>query len=84
MASPRSSARYRHRGCWALLRAENRAHHFGRPGEPSYRWAKRWVMEAFCPSDPAWREAVLPPALALIDRSIEKLRDTENAESFHE
>ena len=33
------------------LRAENRAHHFGRPGEPSYRWAKRWVMEAFCPSD---------------------------------
>jgi hypothetical protein len=65
------------------LRAENRAHFYGRPGEPSYRWAKRWAMEAFCPSDPGWREAVLPPALALIDRAVEKLRETRNPESFH-
>jgi hypothetical protein len=47
------------------LRAENRLHHWGTP-TPDHP-AKRGLLEAFSPSDPAWRAAVLTHARALRD-----------------
>jgi hypothetical protein len=52
------------------LRAENRAHFFDRPGTGSYRWAKRQIMEAFCPKDSRWRERVVRSGLGIIDRAV--------------
>jgi hypothetical protein len=52
------------------LRAENRAYWYGRPGTASYRWAKRQVMEVFCPSSLRWREPVVASGLVIIDRAL--------------
>jgi hypothetical protein len=50
------------------LRAENRAHFYGKRGEPSYERAKQQVMEAFCPAAPAWRELTMDNGLKIVDR----------------
>lgn len=52
------------------LRAENRAHFFDRPGTASYRWAKRELMEAFCPAAPRWREQAIRNGLTIIERAL--------------
>ena len=52
------------------LRAENRAHFFDRAGTRSYRWAKRQIMEVFCPSASRWRERVVRSGLTIIDRAV--------------
>jgi hypothetical protein len=52
------------------LRAENRAYHYGRVGSPSYEWAKRQAVEAFCPADPGWRATVVEKGLRIIRRAI--------------
>ena len=51
----------------AALRAENRAHYYGRPGDRSYRRAKTELLECFCPHDKTWRETVVRQALQLIE-----------------
>ncbi len=55
----------------AALRAENRAYHWGRPGDRATRRAKLALREAFAPSDPAWREATLAKGLATVRRAFE-------------
>ena len=52
------------------LRAENQAHFHSRPGAKPYEWAKRRVMEAFCPSASPWREAGVTKGLAIIDQAV--------------
>jgi hypothetical protein len=51
------------------LRAENRAHFFDTRDSRSYRWAKQQLLEAFCPADRAWREAVVAKGVALIEQA---------------
>jgi hypothetical protein len=50
----------------AGLRAENQAHHWGRPRALSTRLAKGRLTELFCPASPGWRRVALARALALI------------------
>ena len=52
------------------LRAENRAHFFDHPGTASYRWAKRQIMEVFCPAAARWREEVVRSGVEIIDRAL--------------
>ena len=54
----------------AALRAENRAHHWCPPGDPRLDRAKLQLVEAFAPSDPRWRDAVVRRGLALLDRAV--------------
>jgi hypothetical protein len=54
----------------AALRAENRAHHWCRAGDRRLARARAQLMEAFAPSDPRWRDAVVRQGLALIDRAV--------------
>lgn len=52
------------------LRAENRAHFFDTRDSRSYRWAKQRLVEAFCPTNRAWREAVAEKGVALIEQAL--------------
>lgn len=54
----------------AALRAENRAHHGLPPGSPALDRARRGLMEAFAPGDPAWRAGAVERAVDLLDRSV--------------
>jgi hypothetical protein len=54
----------------AALRAENRAQHWCRAGDPRLARTRSRLVEAFAPSDPRWRDAVVRQGLALIDRGI--------------
>jgi Protein of unknown function (DUF2817) len=56
------------------MRQENRAHHYGTPGDPATDKAKAALMEAFCPRDPAWRTACVGQALAVADQALGALR----------
>ena len=55
----------------AALRAENQAHHWGRPDDPSTHQAKRRLLEAFAPADPRWRSITLAQGLATVRRAFE-------------
>ena len=55
----------------AALRAENRAHHHSRPGSRAYCWAKRRLVECFCPASPFWRRKALGRALEVIEQAVE-------------
>ena len=55
----------------AALRAENRAHHWGRPDDPATLRAKRRLLEAFTPADPDWRASALAQGLAAVRRAFE-------------
>ena len=52
------------------LRAENRAHFFGRPGTGAYQRAKAELLECFCPRSDQWRELAVEQGLAIIDRAV--------------
>ncbi|MBL4850326.1 MAG: DUF2817 domain-containing protein [Planctomycetes bacterium] len=53
------------------LHHENRAHHWGGgPTDPSTLYAKRLLMEAFAPSDPAWRQTVVPRGEHIVKRAL--------------
>ena len=56
------------------MRQENRAHHYGQPGDPSTVQAKAALLEAFCPADPAWRQACVNQALAVADQALVALQ----------
>jgi Protein of unknown function (DUF2817) len=51
------------------LRAENRAHFYGNPGQPAYERAKQRLLEAFCPAAPHWRELAVANGLKIIKRA---------------
>lgn len=53
----------------AGVRAENQAHHWGRPDGANEMVAKARLKELFCPSDPAWRQRVLNQGLELVQRA---------------
>lgn len=53
------------------LRAEHQAHRFSRPGSADYEWAKRQVMEAFCPRSRSWRESTVELGLAIVKRAVD-------------
>ncbi len=52
------------------LRAENRAHHFGRPGTRTFERTKTELLECFCPRSEQWRRAVIGQGLGTIERAI--------------
>ncbi len=52
------------------LRAENRAHHFARPGTPAVERAKTELLECFCPVSEQWRTRVVEQGLTIIERAI--------------
>jgi hypothetical protein len=57
----------------AALRAENRADLCCPPGDPRLARARSRLVEAFAPSDPRWRDAVVRQGLALLDRAVEAM-----------
>ena len=56
------------------LRAENQAHHWGKPGDPSSQRPKQRLKEAFCPSSPRWRRQVLERSLGLVEAAVTGMR----------
>ena len=62
-------ATYGHVRMLGGLRQENRAHHWGQPGNANSERAKAWLKELFCPTDPAWRELVLKQGLQLVEQA---------------
>jgi len=58
------------------LRAENRAHHYCSKSSPLYQWAKKELLECFCPDSPPWRRQVVDSGLQIIDQGIQALRTT--------
>jgi hypothetical protein len=58
------------------LRAENRAHHWGRPDDPATMRAKRRLRDLFYPESDAWRSRTLADGIALIDRAARGLSGT--------
>lgn len=61
------------------LRAENMAHHWGRPTDPGTERAKRRLAEAFCPASASWRETVLTDAMRLAVKAADGLRESAPA-----
>ena len=57
----------------AGLRAENQAHHWGRPLDPGTIRAKAALRELFCPADRAWRSKAIARSLDLISRAADGL-----------
>jgi hypothetical protein len=55
----------------AALRAENQAHHWGRPEAASTRRAKQRLMEMFIPGSRHWRAQVIAESLAIVRRGVE-------------
>ena len=55
----------------AGLRAENQAHHWGRPGDPATARAKLRLMDLFCPPSLAWRHQAVTRGLTLISKAAE-------------
>jgi hypothetical protein len=51
------------------LRAENQAHHWGRPGDPNTERARANLRELFCPSAPEWRSLALGQGQDLVERA---------------
>lgn len=54
----------------AGLRAENQAHHWGKPDEPGTLRAKRRLKELFCPAAEAWRHQVIAASMQLIGNAL--------------
>jgi len=61
----------------AGLRAENQAHHWGNPSDPSTIHAKEALKELFCPADEEWRSQVVGRSLDLIGQSVRGLLELE-------
>jgi hypothetical protein len=54
----------------AGLRAENQAHHWGKPGDSATVRAKERLKELFCPASPEWRSRALETGVGLIQSAI--------------
>jgi hypothetical protein len=57
----------------AGLRAENQAHHWGQPADPSTERAKRRLVELFCPRARTWRSMVIEKSRRLVTQAIDGL-----------
>jgi hypothetical protein len=57
------------------LRAENQAHHWGRPEEATTERAKQQLVELFCPRSESWRAQVLKQSSELVKQAIDRLPD---------
>jgi hypothetical protein len=57
------------------LRAENQAHHWGSSHDPATLRAKQRGLEAFCPTDRAWRSKVLEETDRMIELAIDALKN---------
>jgi hypothetical protein len=54
----------------AALRAENQAHHWGKPQSPSTIRAKARLKEVFAPDDPAWRSSTVAKGVKIVQSAI--------------
>lgn len=61
------------------LRAENQAHHWGKPDDPATLRAKADLREAFCPSEEQWRREVLAESYRIVDVVVAGVNDTDPA-----
>jgi hypothetical protein len=61
------------------LRAENMAHHWGKPTDPGTERAKRRLAEVFCPASARWRETVSADAVRLAVAAADGLRESARA-----
>ena len=59
------------------IRAENQAHHWGRPNGANEN-EQTHLREVFCPSDPSWRRRVLEQGLQLVERAAKGLTEPIN------
>ncbi len=55
------------------LTTENRAHHWGAPNDPTTKAAKARMMEAFAPSDPAWRDTVVTRGRRIVEQALQAI-----------
>jgi len=58
-----------------VLRAENHAHRRARPGSRTWTWAKRELLEMFCPADRNWRRQAVEQGVTLVDSALAALSD---------
>jgi len=58
----------------AALRAENRAHHWGRAGV-DYEWTKQRLVEVFAPRSARWREKVVASGVTIVDQALAAMRE---------
>jgi hypothetical protein len=59
------------------LRAENRAHWWGKPEDRSYQWAKQQLLEAFIPHNPRWRDRALQQGVNLCLTAIDLAKKSQ-------
>jgi hypothetical protein len=57
----------------AGLRAENQAHHWGKPGDRRTVRAKKRLKELFCPASRHWRSRVLEQSCRLVREAVDGL-----------
>ncbi len=53
------------------LRAENQAHHWGKPGDSSTWRAKQRLKELFCPASPEWRQRAAEHSFRLVNKVVD-------------
>lgn len=58
------------------IRAENMAHHWGRPDDAATLRAKADLKEAFCPASPLWRKRAVEGGVQLIHQTAAGLIET--------
>jgi hypothetical protein len=61
---------------FAGLRAENQAHHWGRPDDPRTLQAKQRLLELFYPASAQWRSHVLDQGSRLVESAVRNLLET--------
>ncbi|MFP6687387.1 MAG: DUF2817 domain-containing protein [Polyangiaceae bacterium] len=54
----------------SALRAENRAAHWGSPGDAQFSRAKHGLKEAFAPASASWRDHTVATALELVEQGL--------------
>ena len=57
----------------AALHEENRAHHWAQPTDPATVAAKRRLRDVFAPPERAWRDAVVPKGIHIVQQAIEQV-----------
>ncbi|MGE0709917.1 MAG: M14 family metallopeptidase [Planctomycetota bacterium] len=64
-------------GVVRALHLENRAHHWGRPGDRATRRAKEAMMAAFAPRGREWRDVTAQRGVAIVERALRALSPVE-------
>jgi hypothetical protein len=63
------------------LRAENQAHHWGRPSDSATGRAKERLKELFCPASPGWRTKCYAIGVDLVQKAIDCVAASGNPET---